>query len=41
MKISHLALVALTGGLLQGAIAPERLDAAADMMTYWRRPSAS
>src|SRR5580700_3672676 len=38
MKISHLALfaltgVALTGGLLRGAIAPERLDAAADMMT--------
>src|SRR5579864_3805429 len=38
MKISHLALfaltgVALTGGLLQGAVAPERLDAAADMMT--------
>jgi lipid-binding SYLF domain-containing protein len=32
MKITYLAVVAMTGGLLQGAIAPDRLDAAADMM---------
>jgi lipid-binding SYLF domain-containing protein len=33
MKTAYLAVVAMTGGLLQGAIAPDRLDAAADMMT--------
>src|SRR6202049_4397661 len=33
MKISHLALVALTGGLLYGADAAPRLEASADMMT--------
>ena len=33
MNKTCLAIVALTGGLLQGAIAPERLESAADMMT--------
>jgi SH3 domain-containing YSC84-like protein 1 len=33
MKTTYLAVVAMTGGLLQGAIAPDRLDAAADMMS--------
>jgi SH3 domain-containing YSC84-like protein 1 len=33
MKITCLAIVAMTGGLLHGAIAPDRLEAAADMMT--------
>jgi len=33
MKTAYLAVVAMTGSLLQGAIAPDRLDAAADMMT--------
>ena len=33
MKATHLAVLALTGGLLHGADAPQRLDAAAEMMT--------
>jgi len=33
MKIAYLAAVAISGGLLQGATAPERLEASADMMT--------
>ncbi len=33
MNKTCLAIAALTGGLLQGAVAPERLDATADMMT--------
>jgi len=33
MKTAYFAVVAMSGGLLQGAIAPDRLDAAADMMT--------
>jgi len=33
MKLSWLAMAAMSAGLLQGAVAPERLDAAADMMT--------
>lgn len=33
MKLTYLAVVAMTGGLLQGAIAPDRLEASADMMS--------
>jgi len=33
MKITYLAAVAMTGGLLQGALAPDRLEASADMMS--------
>src|SRR5271163_2777218 len=33
MKLTYLAVVAMTGGLLQGAIAPDRLEASAEMMT--------
>src|SRR5579864_5062195 len=33
MKLTHLAIVAMTGGMLSAAIAPDRLDAAADVMT--------
>lgn len=33
MKLTQLAFVALAGGMLYGAEAPERLDAAADVMT--------
>ncbi len=33
MKLTYLAVIAMTGGLLQGAIAPERLDASAEMLT--------
>jgi lipid-binding SYLF domain-containing protein len=33
MKITCLAIVAMTGGLLHAAIAPDRLEAAADMMS--------
>lgn len=32
MRLTYLAVIAMTGGLLQGAIAPDRLDASADMM---------
>jgi len=33
MRITQLAVLALTSGLLHGAIAPERLDSAAEVMT--------
>jgi len=33
MKIAYLAVVAMSVGLLHGAIAPERLEASADMLT--------
>jgi lipid-binding SYLF domain-containing protein len=33
MKLRYFAVVAMTGGLLQGAIAPDRLEASADMMS--------
>ena len=33
MKLTHLAIVAMTGGMLSAAIAPDRLGAAADVMT--------
>lgn len=33
MKLTHLATLAMTGGLLSAAIAPDRLGAAADVMT--------
>ena len=33
MRLTYLALLAVSGGLLQGAIAPDRLNDAADMMT--------
>ncbi len=33
MKLTHLAILAMSGGLMYGADAPQRLDAAADVMT--------
>lgn len=33
MKLTHLAILSMTGGLMYGADAPQRLDAAADVMT--------
>jgi lipid-binding SYLF domain-containing protein len=33
MRLTYLAVIAMTGGFLQGAIAPERLEASADMLT--------
>jgi len=33
MRYTWLAMAALTGGLLQGAVAPDALDSAADMLT--------
>jgi SH3 domain-containing YSC84-like protein 1 len=33
MRLTYLAVIAMSGGLLQGAIAPERLEASADMLS--------
>jgi lipid-binding SYLF domain-containing protein len=33
MRLTYLAVIAMSGGLLQGAIAPERLEASAEMLT--------